>query len=183
VISILAIGKYSYLNSLDLCLTARALGASEIIFTREKEPKIIRHMNGLEKKWGGKFNVTFVKSYKKVLKDATNYKKVYLTRYGMPINKLTYVLNTYKNIMLIVSFTEAPSKMLDILTDFNVSITEQPHCSIASIAIFLHDFYRGRELAMHFENAKYKVIPKEHGLSVVKVDIHRPKTMALRQLH
>ena len=169
MISILAIGRYSYLNSLDLCLTARALGASEVIFTRKKEPKIIRYVNRLEKNWGGKFNVSFVKSYKNALAGTTNYVKVYLTRYGTPLNKLAYTLNTYKNIMLIVSYTEAQSKLLDGLADFNVSISDQQHCSIASIAIFLHDFYRGRELAMHFENAKYKIIPNEHGASIEKI--------------
>ena len=169
MISILAIGKYSYLNSLDLCLTARALGAAEMIFTQEKDPRIPRYVNRLEKNWGGKFEASFVKSYKETLKNATNYKKVYLTRYGVPLNKLTYTLNTYKNIMLIVSSKEVPPKILNDLTDFNVSITNQPHCSVASIAVFLHDFYRGRELAMHFENAKYKVIPKEHGISVEKI--------------
>ena len=130
---------------------------------------IIRYVNKLEKKWGGRFRVSFLKSYKDAFKKAANYKKVYLTRYGMPLNKLTYTLNTYKNIMLIVSYTEAPSKLLNGLADFNVSVTDQPHCSAPAIAVFLHDFYRGRELAMHFENAKYKVIPKEHGVGIEKI--------------
>ncbi len=170
MISVLAIGKYSYLNSLDLCLTARAFGASEMMFTRRKDQRIMRYVGRIQKNWGGKFEVSFIRSYKEALKSATKYKKVYLTRYGIPLNKLTYVLNTYKNIMLIVSSKEAPQKVLDDLADFNVSITEQPHCSVASIAIFLHDFYRGREFAMHFENAKYKIAPKEHGVSVVKTN-------------
>jgi len=38
----------------------------------------------------------------------------------------------------------------------------------AAISIFLHDFYQGRELALHFENAKYKVVPQERGFRIDK---------------
>ena len=168
MIIVLAVGRYDHSSSMDMCLTARALGASEMIFAGTSDPHIARHLNNLQKKWGGRFKVAFAKSYKSVLSDATKYKKVYLTRYGMPLNKLTYMLNTYKNIILLVSSTEASSSLHGI-ADFNVSVTDQPHCSSAAIAVFLHSFYRGRELAMHFENAKYRVIPREHGVRVEKI--------------
>lgn len=170
VISVLAIGRYDYPSSIAMCLTARALGASEMIFASRRDAKIIRYVNNLERGWGGKFKVSFVKSYETALRNATKYKTVYLTRYGIPLFKMTYTLNTYKNILLMVSSVKASSKLLHNIADFNVSITDQPHCSAAAIAVFLHDFYRGRELAMHFENARYKVIPKEHGISVEKIE-------------
>jgi tRNA (cytidine56-2'-O)-methyltransferase len=55
-----------------------------------------------------------------------------------------------------------------------VSITDQPHSSTSAIAVFLHEFYSGRELAMHFENARYKVVPSEQGVHVEKVDRGKP---------
>ena len=36
MINVLAIGRNSYQNSLDLCVTSRALGASEITFIGRK---------------------------------------------------------------------------------------------------------------------------------------------------
>jgi tRNA (cytidine56-2'-O)-methyltransferase len=168
MISVLVIGGNDYANNLNLCLTARALGASEMIFTTKKDARLVRYISGLERKWGGRFRIDFVNNYKTVLKKAVNYKKVYLTRYGVPLHKMSYMLNTYKNIMLIVSPTSSSPKLHNI-ADFNISVTDQPHCSAAAIAVFLHDFYRGRELAVHFENAKYKVLPKEHGVSVEKI--------------
>ena len=170
IISVLVIGKYEHVIGIDMCLTARAVGASEIIFTGKKDAKMVRYVNNLEKTWGGRFKISFVKNYKEALDSATKYMKVYLTRYGIPLQKLSYQLNTYKNIMLIVSSDKASSPTLHKLADFNVSITEQPHCGCAAIAIFLHDFYRGRELAMHFENARYRVVPKEHGIAVEKIE-------------
>jgi tRNA (cytidine56-2'-O)-methyltransferase len=168
MISVLVIGGNDYASNLDLCLTARALGASEMIFTTKRDARLVRYISALERKWGGKFRVDFVKDYRTALKNSMNYKKVYLTRYGVPLHKLTYMLNTYKNIMLIVSPISTSPKLHN-LADFNVSVTDQPHCSSAAIAVFLHEFYRGRELAVHFENAKYKVLPKEHGVSVEKI--------------
>jgi len=168
MISVLVIGGYDYTSILDMCLTARAMGASEMILTTKKNDKLVKYIHDLERKWGGRFRVGFVNNYKTALDNAVNYKKVYLTRYGVPLNKLAYTLNTYKNIMLIVSPATTSPKLHNI-ADFNVSVTDQPHSSSAAIAVFLHEFYRGRELAIHFENAKYKVIPKEHGVSVSKI--------------
>jgi len=153
-----------------MCLTARALGASEIIFTRGRETKISHYMGNLEREWGGTFKVSFNSDYRKVMDEANMYKKVYLTRYGTPLRKMMYPIKTYKNIMLIVSSVKASSPSLHELADFNVSVTDQPHCGSAAIAIFLHEFYQGRELAVHFENSKYKVIPKEHGINVETIE-------------
>jgi tRNA (cytidine56-2'-O)-methyltransferase len=112
--------------------------------------------------------VQFAKNYKEVLKSAAKYPKLYLTRYGIPLQDKSYTLKTYKNLLLIVTLKEEVKAIHD-LADFNISISSQPHCSAAAIAIFLHDFYNGRELAMHFENAQMKLIPKEHGVEVKKI--------------
>ena len=58
--------------------------------------------------------------------------------------------------------------------DFSVSITDQPHSSSSAVAVFLHEFYSGRELAMHFENARYKIVPSEQGQYVEKVSRNKP---------
>jgi len=164
----LAVGSRAYHESLDLCLTARAFGAAEIIFVSKSDAGLLRYMNNLNKKWGGTFKVKFVKNYKDALKSASKYTKVYLTRFGMPLQSKSYVLKTYKNMVLIVS-TKDVSRTLHQVADYNISISTQPHCGSAAIAIFLHEFYNGRELAMHFENAKLKLVPSEHSIGVKKI--------------
>lgn len=72
------------------------------------------------------------------------------------------MLKTYKNLLLIVTLKEEVNPIQRI-ADFSISVSSQPHCSAAAIAIFLHEFYNGRELAMHFENAQYKLVHKESG--------------------
>ena len=170
MIWILVIGKGSPEANLDIALTARAFGASSITFlsnSRKPDQNIIRHIKGVNKKWGGKFSISFSNNWKEFLKSKKNYIKIYLTRYGVPIKKVEYALKTYKNILIVVSMTES-IKSLYKNCDFNVSITTQPHTCASSIAVFLHNFYNGRELAMHFENAKYKVVPEEHNIHVEK---------------
>lgn len=163
MINVLAISRGTYSEDLDLCLTARALGASEITFIGKTNKKILNYINNLNKNWGGSFKVLFAKSYKEVLKSSSKYVKVCLTRYGTPLQNKIYSLKTYKNMVLIIppSSIKEPSKYSP---DFNISVTSQPHSSSAALAVFLHEFYNGRELAMHFENAKYKLIPDNNGL-------------------
>ncbi|MGI0100692.1 MAG: hypothetical protein ACREBH_03185 [Candidatus Micrarchaeaceae archaeon] len=125
----------------------------------------MHHINSINKIWGGRFKVQFVKSIGKVLESSTKYMKVYLTMYGMPIQDKTYMLRTYRNILLIVTMNSDSGK-INRISDFNISVSSQPHSSTAAIAIFLHEFYNGRELAMHFENAKKKVVPSERGNTI-----------------
>jgi tRNA (cytidine56-2'-O)-methyltransferase len=127
-------------------------------------------MENLNKKWGGRFKVQFAKNYKEALKSASKYAKVYLTRYGMPLQDKSYVLKTYKNMILIVTSRDGDEmNPMHKIADFNISVSSQPHCSAAAIAIFLHEFYNGRELAMHFENAQFKLVPHEHDVEIKKL--------------
>jgi len=170
-IGVLAIGRNNYFSNLDLCLTARALGAAEITIVGKAQPRLARHIGNLNKKWGGRFKVKFAKNYKQALKDSSKYVKIYLTKYGIPLQEKRYQLKTYKNILLIITSDEyAKTDPIHNLAHFNISVSSQPHCSSAAVAIFLHEFYNGRELAMHFENAQYKVMPEERGVHVKKIE-------------
>lgn len=156
MISVLLIGRCSYECSLNLAETARAFGASEIAFTSASDAKLKQKISTLNSKWGGKFSVLFIKNYMEFIHSKAPYKKVLLTRYGTPISKSIYTLRTYKNLLIIITMREA-QKSVERLVDFRVSITTQPHSSVSALAVFLHMFYEGRELALHFENAKYKI--------------------------
>lgn len=103
-----------------------------------------------------------------MLKSSPKLIKVYLTRYGTPLQDKTSMIRTYKNIMLVVTRDEKePNRELHANSDFSISVTSQPHHSAAAIAIFLHEYYKGRELAMHFENAKYKLVEEKQPQSKI----------------
>ncbi len=158
-INVLAIGRNSYQNSLDLCVTSRALGASEITFIGKKDPRLVNYVNKMDNKWGGKFKVSFAQNYRDFMKSSDKAIKIYLTRYGTSLNEKSTMISTYKRIVLIVTDKEDVD-YINKIADFKISITSQPHCRAAAIAVFLHEYYKGRELAMHFENARYKISEK-----------------------
>ena len=170
LISVLVVGRSDYEDELSLCMVARAFGASTITFCPEDKSimrKLSRKCKALNRDWGGAFSFSFTNDWKRFVKEKKNYLKVYLTRYGMPMKKIGYQVRTYKNVLIIVSEKET-IKQLYKAADFNLSITTQPHSCASAIGVFLHDFYQGRELAIHFENARYKVSPEQHGMKVEK---------------
>jgi len=168
MITILVVGKNSYERNLDIALTARAFGAAEVVYTSEKDPKLVKHIKSIVNKWGGTFSVDFVKNWKKYIKEKRNYKTFYLTMYGKALDSTHSLIRDYKNILLVVSSADVNTYLMKN-ADFNISVTTQPHCEASAIAIFLHYFYEGRELAIHFENAKYKVVPSERNVKVEHV--------------
>ncbi|MEM3227432.1 MAG: hypothetical protein QXK65_00600 [Candidatus Micrarchaeaceae archaeon] len=121
-----------------------------------KNRRLIEYFRSLNRRWGGNFEVKFERDWRKSIESKKNYEKIYLTMDGVAINKIIYSVRTYKNILLIVSLQNT-KKEIKRMVDFNVSITTQPHSTISSIAVFLHMFYSGRELAIRFNNAKYKI--------------------------
>lgn len=164
MIIVLAIGKSKYESMVDICLTARAFGASSVVLTsssHEINSKLKRFCNSVANKWGGNFSVQFISNWKSYISSKTNYKTVYLTRYGISIQKQQYSIRSYKNVLLIIS-TDKERPELNKISDFNISITAQPHSSIAAMAIFLNMYYAGRELSLNFSKAQYKVVPSPH---------------------
>jgi tRNA (cytidine56-2'-O)-methyltransferase len=168
VIRVLSVGREPYKTNAEMCLVARAFGASGITFSSRRDPRLSRFVQLNNSKWGGSFSVDFDSNYVKALDPESSYKKVYLTMYGMPLQDVIGTLRTYKNLLLIVTDKEAVAPVYT-RSDFNVSVTGQPHTSASAVAVFLHEFYSGRELAMHFGNARYKILPSEQGMHVEKV--------------
>jgi len=165
MICILIIGKGSFENYIEMIMTARAFGASSLILTDKRNERLARYAKGLCNKWGGVFDVYFTNDWRRVLKEKRNYKSVYLTRFGMPINSKLSMIKTYKNLIVIVTMNETYKPIFE-RSDFNVSITPQPHTNASAIATFLYTFYTGRELALRFKNAKLKVAPSEHSIHI-----------------
>src|SRR3989338_8124926 len=70
-------------------LVARALGADKIIYSGEKDDKLLESVQNVAQRWGGPFKVEYAESYRKVIKQAKKRKVLVLhaTMYGLPIQK------------------------------------------------------------------------------------------------
>ncbi len=154
MISVVVVGNCNYNSQVDLMLSARAFGASGITFAAQRENKRIVGLNKrIMKRWGGEFKVGFSRSIAETFKDRRNYKIVYLTQFGEPLNKVAHTLKAYRNLLVVVSSKESIKSIID-RADFKVSISRQPNSATAALSVFLHVFFEGRELAVHFKNQK-----------------------------
>ncbi|MHA1709640.1 MAG: tRNA (cytidine(56)-2'-O)-methyltransferase [Candidatus Baldrarchaeia archaeon] len=152
-------------------LVARAFGADEFYFSGDYDDKVISSINDVVERWGGPFKVGYVSNWRSWLKEKVDqgWDIVHLTMYGIPVDVcIEQIRGAQKNLVIVVGGTKVPREVYDI-AQWNVSITLQPHSEVAALAVFLHEFFMGKELKREFEGAKIKIIPCERGKRVVRV--------------
>ncbi len=145
-------------------LAARALGADKIIFSGEPDEKLLGSIRNVAKRWGGPFRAAYSESWRKVIR---NYKKkkfvvVHLSMYGIPFEKKIRKIRKIKNILVIIGSEKVPGEVYQI-SDFNLSVTSQPHSEAAALAVFLHSLGREKK----FKKARLAIVPQERGKKVV----------------
>ena len=152
-----------------LFLTARAFGASKVIYSGQRDEKLEAKIRKVTKNWGGKFTVVYEKDWKQTIMrwKAREGEIIHLTFYGLPIQKVIQeIRESAKNIFIIVGGAKVPGIVYK-LSDWNVSVTSQPHSEISALSVFLHELFQGRELLKVFKNAKLKIIPQPKGKRVL----------------
>lgn len=156
--------------STHCALVARALGAGEIIFSGEPDDVMIQSVQKVVGKWGGDFKISYEPGWKKTIKGFAGI-KVHLTVYGLPFQtqtaKIRKIAKT-KDVMVIIGGAKVPSEVYS-LSDFNLSVTTQPHSEVAALALFLHDLFEGKELKLSFANPKIRVKPSQKTKIVEKL--------------
>ena len=147
-------------------LVARALGADEIIYSGERDKGILESIRKTAKNWGGSFKVRYEENWKSVIKKykKKRFKIVHLTMYGEPIKKVISKIRKEKNILVLVGSGKVPGQVY-MVSDYNIAITSQPHSEVAALAIFLHEYSKGKE--KKFSKAKIRIAPQERGKKVI----------------
>ncbi len=159
-----------------VALTARALCASGFILTDVEDSSIEQTVKKITDRWGGNFQFEMGTSWKKVVRDWKNNGGiiVHLTAYGENIqtsNVLNRVKNIKKNILVVVGSQKVPGEFYSSdVSDFNISVGNQPHSECSALAIFLDRFFEGKELAVDFDEAKIRIVPKERGKEIKSDD-------------
>ncbi|HDD45907.1 MAG TPA: tRNA (cytidine(56)-2'-O)-methyltransferase [Candidatus Aenigmarchaeota archaeon] len=152
-------------------LVARAFGAAGIIYSGERDSKLIESIEHVCKIWGNRFDVSYERNWKKVVERFSKHGiVVHLTMYGLPLyDMLGEIKRKGKDILVVVGGEKVPAELYKIAT-YNVSIGTQPHSEIAAIAIFLHELFEGKELTKEFEDAKIKIVPQKSGKKTIKIN-------------
>jgi tRNA (cytidine56-2'-O)-methyltransferase len=156
-----------------VALTARALGASGFLLADTRDETIKATVEKVKGSWGGEFFFEMGTSWKSTVREwkAKGGIVVHLTAYGENIqtsNVLDRIRNAGKDVLLIVGSQKVPKDFYSSeVSDFNVSIGNQPHSECAALAVFLDRFFEGKELAQEFGNAKIRIIPRERGKKTI----------------
>jgi tRNA (cytidine56-2'-O)-methyltransferase len=156
-----------------VALTARALGASGFLLSDTIDGKIKETIEKVTKNWGGKFFFKMGTAWKTIVREwkAKGGIIVHLTAYGENIQTsdvLYRIKNLKKDVLVMVGSQKVPKEFFsNDVSDFNVSIGNQPHSECAALAVFLDRFFEGKELARGFKKAKIKIIPQERGKKTI----------------
>ncbi|MBN1169791.1 tRNA (cytidine(56)-2'-O)-methyltransferase [Candidatus Micrarchaeota archaeon] len=150
--------------STHVALVARAFGADGMTYTGQHDSGLEDSIKRICNNWGGKFSVSYEKSFKKVI---TSYKKkgfeiIHLTMYGIPVQKM----KKPEKALIIVGSEQVPSEVYR-LADQNLSVTGQPHSEVAALAIALERL-NGMD---HEFKGKLQVLPSKSGKHVIKTSM------------
>jgi len=156
-----------------VALTARALGASGFLLSDIVDNKIGETVEKVTKNWGGDFFFEMGTAWKSVVRNwkAKGGIVVHLTVYGENIQTssvLDRIRQSGKNVLVLVGSQKVPTEFFsNDVSDFNVSIGNQPHSECAALAVFLDRFFEGKDLAKAFQKSKIKVMPQERGKKTI----------------
>ncbi|HMK95034.1 MAG TPA: hypothetical protein VK536_06485 [Candidatus Limnocylindrales bacterium] len=155
-----------------VALTARALCASGFILSDVEDPSIEQTVRKITNRWGGAFRFEMGTPWKKAVRDwkTSGGAVVHLTAYGENIQTsdvLNRIKSLNKNLLVIVGSQKVPGDFYSSdVSDFNVSIGNQPHSECAALAVFLDRFFAGEELAKSFDKAKMRIAPSARGKKI-----------------
>ena len=153
--------------SMHVFLTARALYASGVIYSGEKDGDLEKGIRAVVSKWGGPFEVKYEENWKKAIE---NWKKkgvvCHLTMYGIGVNNCLDKIPKNKDVLVVVGSQKVTRDVFQS-ADFNVAIGHQPHSEVAALAIFLDRLFEGKGLKGEYKGAKIKVVPQKRGKKVI----------------
>jgi len=148
-----------------VALVARAFGADQI-YIDTKDEGIERNLNSVSQRFGGSFQVQTGVNALNIVKHWSGV-VVHLTMYGETLETAIDALKAEgdKDVLIIVGAEKVPPQYYE-LSDWNVSVGNQPHSEVAAVALFLDRLTDGSWQKKRFDG-DMKIIPSRHGKKVV----------------
>ena len=86
--------------------------------------------------------------------------------YGEKIDHVAKKIRKNQNILIVVGAEKVPRTIYE-KSDFNVSVSNQPHSEISALAVVLDRLYKGKQFEKKFDNHSRRIIPTKKGKRVV----------------
>lgn len=138
-------------------LVARAFGAEKIIYSGQRDERMMNSVRKVAENFGGPFAVSYEKNWRRAIADFAGV-KVHLTMYGLLIQEKISELRN-RDLLIIIGGEKVPSEVYQ-LADYNIAVTSQPHSEVAALAVFLHECFKTKK---KFKGMKKKIIPQPAG--------------------
>ena len=159
------VGRDPRINT-HLGLVARALGANEFLVSGDKNNKMFETIEQVTKTFGGKFKtnhldspIKWIRKYKSEEKEGgVKGTVIHLTMYGEDYRKVVPNIPKNKPLAIIVGGAKVPASIYR-MSDYNVSVGNQPHSEVAALALFLDKLQNGNSIDQKFSNPKLEIIP------------------------
>ncbi len=155
-----------------VALASRAFGASGFFLADTKDEHLKVTIEKVTETWGGNVLFEMGTPWKNTVTEWKNKGGiiVHLTIYGENVQTsdvLKRIKESRKNILLLIGSQKVPPEFYSAeISDYNVSIGNQPHSECAAVAVFLDRFFEGKELSKNFTNAKIRVVPQERNKKI-----------------
>ncbi len=160
-----------------VALVSRAFGASAV-YVDEKDDVLEETVKKVSGNFGSGFQLTTGKKWQNVYGKFKGV-KVHLTMYGFPVDEvIDDIRNSGKEVMVFVGSSKVPPEVYKS-SDYNVSVTNQPHSEIAALAIFMDRYFQGAELKGRHDG-RISVIPSMKGKEVRVVPDERESLKILK---
>ena len=147
-------------------LVSRAFGASRI-YMNETNSEILQVIDGMNKSWGGSFEVALEDNLKDIIrqKKDSGYMIVHLTMYGYALHDYLKFNAVPEKILIVIGASKVPREIYS-MANYNVSVGLQPHSEIAALAVFLDRIQCGEQFKREFPGASKRIIPSRTGKCV-----------------
>ena len=142
-----------------LALVSRAMGVSNFILCGDEDNKLFENIDSVNDRFGHGIAMKYEKSPMKYLKDFSKSGTiVHLTMYGEKYKSAIDRMPRDKPVVVIVGGSKVPGDIFKV-SDYNVSVGNQPHSEVAALALFLEHWTKGEGLENEFSDAKLTIEP------------------------
>jgi len=167
MISILRLGHRPHRDfrvTTHVALVARCFGADRMYIAVE-DRELQERIDSVNRRFGGHFSVYLERDWKKLIRDFQG-TVVHLTMYGLKLSETLPSMRREDDLLVIVGAEKVPSEVYT-LSDYNISVGNQPHSEIAALAIFLDRWTGGAWEKAEF-GGRIRIIPDARGKRVAE---------------
>ena len=155
-----------------LGLTARAFGASSIVLAGDKDPSAFETWQSVTTRFGGNFTWRYEEkpiSWLRKISENDEAIIIHLTMYGKNWLESNKEIVYNKPIIIVVGGTKVPAEVFEI-SDYNISVGNQPHSEVAALAVYLENIIGPIYENEHFKGGELTIIPSANQKIVKNFD-------------